>query len=324
MSESVPSSVTGFAHRRPRTDSITSFTYFQEDDESPDWSEDQAVIDEDEGVGESRHLETELQHDLESGLTPQRRKSSFISNTSVDRPLLYRHGSTRTDLSAYERTTRTTQKLYVVAEDLTIVIAGFVTNWIGFSLYLILCTLSGGLLYLLFRWIPRWRVRLIGSVTPLRDCEWVVIEVRSLPHRRRTHRAAKIDQNQWGEFTVQEIIKTSYGHSVSTVFGPQEKRTFADDYDEDDDPVMSHLRFLDYRYLRLCFSPIQDKFVLVSDWKDPDWIDVKTMRIGLDSEERHRREQVFDKNHINITEKGVLQLLIDEVCEFLISHPPIS
>ncbi len=314
MSESVPSSVTGFAHRRPRTDSIASFTYFQEDDESPDWSDDQAVADEEAGSRQNSNLDEEPERDLESGyISPRPRKYSGFSNASLDGPLLYRHESTRTDLSGYEQTTRTTQKLYVVAEDLTIVIAGFATNWVGFSFYLTLCICSGGLLYLLFHWMPRWRVRFIGSVTSLRDCEWVVIEVRPLNRLRRTRIAAKIGQNQWGEFTVQDIVRTSYGHSVSTVFGPQEKRRFADEYDEDDDPVMSHLRFLDYRYIRLCFSPIRDKFVLVSDWKDPDWTDVRTMRVGLDSDERHRREQVFDKNDINITEKSIIQLLIDEV-----------
>ena len=37
------------------------------------------------------------------------------------------------------------------------------------------------------------------------------------------------------------------------------------------------------------------------------------MRVGLDSEERHRREQVFDKNQIDIEEKPMSQLLVDEV-----------
>ena len=128
----------------------------------------------------------------------------------------------------------------------------------------------------------------------------------------------KIDQNQWREFSVQRVAKTPYGYPVSTVFGPREKQKFADDYDEDDDPVLSHLRFLDYRYIRLCFYPTRDRFVLVNDWKDPDWVDVKMMRVGLDSDERHRRELVFDKNHINITEKSVFQLLIDEVCRRLL------
>lgn len=320
MSESVPTSVTGFAHRRPRADSIASFTYFQGDDESPDWSEDQAVPDEEEESQQRRDLDEESEQDLESGFrSPQPRKFSGFSDVSADGPLLYRHGSTRTDISAYERTTRTTQKLYIVEEDLTMVIAGFVTNRIGFALYLILCTCSGGLLYLLFHWMPSWRVKLIGSATPLRDCEWVVIEVRLLSHRKRAHKGAKIDQNQWGEFAVQAVDKTFYGHAVSTVFGPQEKPKYVDDYDEDDDPVMPHLRFLNYRYIRFCYSPIQDKFVLVSDWKDPDLTDVKMMRVGLDSDERHRREQVFDKNNINITEKSIMQLLVDEVCQTVLS-----
>ena len=322
MSESVPSSVTGFAHRRPRADSIASFTYFQEDDESPDWSDDLAVADENEDGQWDKNLDDEPENDLESGsLLPQRRKSSGFSRASADGPLLHRHDSTKTDNSAYGRTAKTTQKIYVMAEDLTIVIAGFSTNWLGYFLYLALCICSGGLLYLTFRWLPSWRVKVTGSVTPLRECEWVVIEVSSLPRRRRPHMGAKSDQNQWGEFTIQNVTRTSYGHSVSTVFGPQGKRNFVYDYDEDDDPVMAYLRFLDYRYVRFCFSPIKDKFVLVSDWKDPGWTDIKTIRMGLDSDERHRREQVFDKNHIDIKEKTIPQLLVDEVWGLLPGQP---
>ena len=318
MSESVPSSVTGFSHRRPRADSITSFTYFQEDDESPDWSDDLVIADEEEDSQLESSLNNELENDPELGTTlPQRRKSSGFSRASVDDLLLYRHDSTKTDHSAYGRTPRTTQKIYVMTEDLTIVVAGFSTDWLGSLIYLALCICSGGLLYLIFRWLPSWRVKVTGSVTPLRECEWVVIEVSSLPRRQRTHMAAKKDQNQWGEFAIHNVTKTSYGHSVSTVFGPQRKRSFADDYDEDDDPIVAYLRFLDYRYVRFCFSPIKDKFVLVSDWKDPGWTDVKTMRMGLDGDERHRREQVFDKNHIDIKEKAVPQLLVDEVWAFL-------
>ena len=314
MSESVPSSVTGFAHRRPRADSIASFTFFQEDDESPDWSDDQAITDEEELGRPDKKLDDEPGIDLESGsMLPQRSRSSNLSKTSVDEPLLYRHDSVMTENSVYGRTLRISQKIYVAAEDLTIVVAGFSTNWAGFFFYMALCICSGGLLYLMFRWFPSWRIKVIGSVRPLRDCEWVVIEVSSLPRNQRTQTAAKKVQNQWGEFAVQSVTKIPYGYPVSTVFGPQGKRSFVHEYDEDDDPVMVNLRFLDYRYVRFFFSPIKDKFVLVSDWKDPGWTDVKIMRIGLDSDERHRREQVFDKNHINIKEKTVPQLLIDEV-----------
>jgi cation-transporting P-type ATPase 13A2 len=70
---------------------------------------------------------------------------------------------------------------------------------------------------------------------------------------------------------------------------------------------------LDYRYIRFCFHPLKDKFVLSNSWKDPQWTDVKTLRTGLDSDERDRREQVFGKNMIEIEQKSIPQLLVDEV-----------
>lgn len=85
------------------------------------------------------------------------------------------------------------------------------------------------------------------------------------------------------------------------------------DLDEDDDPIMSTLRFLDYRYMRFCFHPLKDKFMLCSNWKDSSWTNVKSLRFGLDSDERYRREQIFGKNQINIEQKTIPQLLVDEV-----------
>jgi len=104
----------------------------------------------------------------------------------------------------------------------------------------------------------------------------------------------------------------SYGHAASTVFGTRQKKGYSFDYDEDDDPVILHLRFLDYRYIRFCFHPSSDKFALCSDWKDPSWTNVRSIRSGLDSDERHRREQVFGMNQIDIEQKSIPQLLVDE------------
>lgn len=319
MSESVPSSVTGFAHRRSRADSVASFTYFQEDDESPEWSEDQAIIDgEEESTVFGKQPGEDGEYDLESGIiSPQRRKSSGFSKSSAEEPLLHRHDSTKTDASGFGPVTRSSQKIYVLSEDLTIVVAGFTTKPLGLMLYLTFCTLSLGLGYLLLRWLPRWQVRLIGSPKPLRECDWVVVEVRQRCHHRRSKTAAKVDQNQWGEFMVQQIATIQYGHVASTVFGLREKKSFSLDYDEDDDPIMTHLRVLDYRYISFCFHPLKDKFVLCSDWKDPSWTDVKSIRAGLGSDERHRREQVFGKNEIDIQQKSIPQLLVDEASD----HP---
>jgi len=316
MSESIPSSVTGFAHRRARADSIASFTYFQEDDESPEWSEDQVIVDEEEdgGTDDGKNPDDDLDLELGSGSTsPRRRKSSGYSKVSAEHPLLHRYDSSKTYASGIGRGARSSQKIYVMTEDLTIVVAGFTTSPFGFALYLAVCILSLGLGYLFLRWLPRWQVRLIGATKPLRECKWVVIEVRRPICRGRPKTTAKADQNQWGQFSVQDISKTPYGHAASTVFGTRENRLFSLEYDEEDDPVMTHLRFLDHRYIRFCFHPLKDKFVLCSDWKDPSWTDVRSIRAGLDSDERNRREQIFGKNRIEIEQKSIPQLLIDEV-----------
>ncbi|CAF9936754.1 MAG: hypothetical protein HETSPECPRED_010447 [Heterodermia speciosa] len=291
ISESVPSSVTGFAHRRSRADSVASFTYFQEEDEVPEYPSDEVIVDDsDEEFEGNPQTLTRL---ASTSLDSTGRKLSDYSSVSVDNPLLHRHDSTRTDISSFGRGGRRTQRIYVTTEDLTIVIAGFSSRPVGLAAYIVLCVLSLGLAYLLLRWLPRWRVRLIGLPTSLQYCTWVVVE------------------NQWGEFSVQNIAKASYGHSLSTVFGTPEKLGYHE-FDEDDDPVLAELRFLDYRYIRFYFHPLKDRFILCTNWKDPTWSDVKFIRMGLDTDERYRREQVFGKNEIDIEQKSVPQLLIDE------------
>ncbi len=84
------------------------------------------------------------------------------------------------------------------------------------------------------------------------------------------------------------------------------------DYDEDDDPVMPELRFLDYRYMRFCYHPLKDKFMICNSWKDPAWADTEASRSGIDAEEKENRELIFGKNLIEIEQKSIPQLLIDE------------
>lgn len=291
--ESVPTSLSSFVHRRGRADSTTSFTYYSDVDDieaTPSGSEhDSAILDDDESEAQ---YEADYSADLEAGeLAPMRRSSSGFSRSSVHARLI-RSDSARTEGSTAGRH-RTNQKIYIVTEDLTIVVAGFKTSTIGFGFYVCICVLTLGLGYLLLRWLPRWQVRLIGAPCSLKDCHWVVIE------------------NQWGEMVVQDVATTTYGRSLSTVFGLPEK-LHSISYDEDDDPIIEELRIVDYRYLRFAFHPLKDKFVLSNSWKDPAWTDVKTIRAGIDGEEQENRELVFGKNLIDIKEKTIPQLLVDE------------
>lgn len=154
-----------------------SFTYFQDEEDFAEWSNEDAVdVDSDIEVASPDGLD---EADLES------HRGSFVSKRlsrdSVEHPLLSRYLSA----SSYGRDRRTggrlNQKVYIASEDLTAVFAGFSTSPTGYAIYLSLCILTGGLAYLLFRWLPRWRVRLIGKATQLGKCQWVAIEVRTLP-----------------------------------------------------------------------------------------------------------------------------------------------
>ena len=308
----MPTSVTGFSYQRPRqrAGSIASFTYFQDEDETPQYSDEEAILDpsDDEDAYANGH-----DADLEAGETQSvRRKSSGRYRTSSDQPLLRRHESTRSNIQEHDDGGSFSQKLYIEAEDLTMVIAGFTTSSLGFLLYVLICVSTAGLGYLLFRWAPRWRIKLLGTPAPLRRCTWVVVEVSRRISRTRSKAKAKASQNQWGEFTVHNISKDKYGYAMSTVFNPPNKEK-SNDHRYDDDREIEFLRFLDYRYMRLIYHPLDDKFVLNNDWWDPQWTDVKAMRAGLDAEERDPRDQVFGKNAIAIREKGVGQILMDEV-----------
>ncbi|KAG9811977.1 hypothetical protein KCU68_g20462, partial [Aureobasidium melanogenum] len=77
MSESVPTANSSFAHRRSRADSTTSFTYYDDQDEDRDisdeeWLQEEAIIDEEAELEEGRvdaedgHAFAEPDMDLES------------------------------------------------------------------------------------------------------------------------------------------------------------------------------------------------------------------------------------------------------------------
>ena len=121
--------------------------------------------------------------DLEAGeLSTMRRSSSGVSRSSVHDQLLRSDSGRRSTDSGLGQGSRTSQKIYIITEDLTIVVAGFQTSTFGYALYTTLCALTLGIGYLLLRWLPRWQVRLVGRPCHLQDCSWVVIEVGGLPY----------------------------------------------------------------------------------------------------------------------------------------------
>jgi cation-transporting ATPase 13A2 len=112
---------------------------------------------------------------------------------------------------------------------------------------------------------------------------------------------------------ILDVLCKEYGGSLSTVFGSVEKQYAIADDDDDNDPLLPELRILDYRYIRFCLHPLKDRFVLSNGWTDPMWTDVKSIRTGIDGDEKEMRELVFGKNLIDIEQKSIPQLLVDEV-----------
>ena len=316
MSESVPTATSTFAYRRSRRDSTASFQFYDEDMDfdSEEWPEEEAMLDEQDELEQQQSLEPadtfmEPEMDAESEerddqngyavrrpSSKTRRKSSGLSRssrTSADQPLLRRHHSGESDVSGYRVEGRVSQKIYILTEDMTIVVAGFKNSLFGFALYICVCVLTAGAGYLLLRWLPKWYVKLVGRSSALGKCDWLVIE------------------NQWGEMEVKDMNIQHFGQALSSVFGDSEKSKLTD-YDEYDDPIIDELRILDYRYIRFCYHPLKDKFVLGNTWKDPAWTDVTAVRAGIDSDEQESRERIFGKNVIDIQMKSTVQLLLDE------------
>lgn len=309
MAESLPTSVSAFSHRRARAGSTASFSFYneeedeEEDDElgrrglgsgrpSVDDLDEMPFEDDDDYYEEQEEDSTDLEQNVPVNDHILRRRSSSRSRHSVHSRLLRRDSGVSAG-SGYGGI-RHNQKVYMVNEDLYIAISGFRTSAVGLAIYFLLCLATLGVAWLVFRWLPRWHVKLVGTRSPLHECQWVVVE------------------NQWNEMTILHVDSTPYGRSLSTVFGAPGKMT---SYllDDDQDPILQELRIINYRYVRFYFHPTQDKFLLGNGWKDPLWTNVREIRAGIDSEEKGHRDVVFGSNLIDIEQKSIFQLLVDEV-----------
>jgi len=188
-SESLPTSAASFQHRRrPRADSVTSWSFYQAEGDEQErmigGGDDEALEESDFDIEEGYNRRDSLSIRRDS-LSLRRHSLSLCRKSSaqdarVSDPLIRDRdrepGSTR-------QPHRTSQTIYIASEDLTIAVTGFVTSKVGYSIHLAASWLTLGVAWLVFRWFPRARVRLIGKTSPLGDCDWVVIEVSHLGDR---------------------------------------------------------------------------------------------------------------------------------------------
>ncbi|KAI8915334.1 P-type ATPase-like protein [Powellomyces hirtus] len=188
---------------------------------------------------------------------------------------------------------------YEVDEDVRIMISGYRWSRFGKVVYKILCIITGGIMWLLCRWIPRWELALTTTKCSLYDAEIVAVT------------------NQYGEVEVVPVSRDVFEGTVADVFQRSgvSKGGHATDGSVDlRDRPLSRLITFEYRYMRFIFNPVLGQFDQNSYWRDHRWTSVDKVAGGLtDDETVKQRKKIFGDNAVVIAEKPVFRLLMDEV-----------
>ena len=287
ISQSIPTGQTGFAHRasfshnRAQSDAendLLSLQHFRSE------YEDDELLD-------AAGLDDEAVDDLESIAETESIASSRRSSVSDFRAPLRRQSQDSAVSGGGRREGRMSQKVYLQEEDLFIVVAGFRDDRTRLVLYYVLCIATLGLGYLLLRWLPRWQIRLTGRQCALATCDWVVIE------------------NQWHEVSVHAVREMAVNTYLSTLFDTGSELEMP----EERDPFVERARSIDYRYIRFVWHAVTQRFTIYNNYKDRAWRgSARECRGGLEDEVKDRRLALFGPNVVDIEEKSIPQLLIDE------------
>lgn len=230
--------------------------------------------------------------------TRYRRRSSHSSGSDRSSVHLGLDGGLLAEQTFLHDYTPTTcyQRYYLAEEDIVVGIAGYVSCTWKSALYYLLCVVTGGLAYLVLRWLPRQRINLMGTLCPLGKAEWCVIE------------------NVYGELAIVPVTKARLAERLLSFLnvGPED----SDDVDlpsKEANPVVPYVHFFEYRYLKFFYNPVEDLFKTNSNWFDPYWLSVRNARDGLSQSLHEQRHMVFGENNIRLREKLNVQLLADEV-----------
>lgn len=195
------------------------------------------------------------------------------------------------------------QRYYLAEEDLVIGIAGYSYSSWKKGLYYLLCIFTLGLAYVFLRWFPKYRIRLIGKKCPLGKADWIIIE------------------NEFGELSTVWISKFRFNERFSdflTLIEDQEINDgtfsrFGEEGNKQVNPIVPFIHSFEYRYIKFFYSPLEDIFRTNSNWYDIHWSDIKSLKEGNSQNAHELRQMIFGPNDIDIQEKTMVQLLMDEV-----------
>ncbi|KAG0365015.1 hypothetical protein BGZ54_006946 [Gamsiella multidivaricata] len=193
---------------------------------------------------------------------------------------------------------RCVQHIFLEEEDVQLTFLGYRIIQSRLYLYYLACILSGGIIFLLGRWMPQYYISFVARKCTMGQAGFIVVE------------------NEWGQTAMEKISSKYYGGPISSVFSPEQMEKLGDNEEYDDarlTRVMHDMMYFDYQYIRFIYNPVAHMFMQNSHWKDSEWSSITTCERGLERETYQERAMVFGSNLIDVQEKTIGQLLVQEV-----------
>ncbi|KAJ2779083.1 hypothetical protein H4R18_004211 [Coemansia javaensis] len=185
------------------------------------------------------------------------------------------------------------QRIYLEEEGVAIDVRGMSHSAAGLWLYRLLGALSLGALPLLCRWVPRWRIWWTMRAARLGDAEFAVAT------------------DEFGLVSVERIERRPYGGTLESAFGSLTRKGPLCRHNDD---ALRTLAMFAHRYYRFVYHPYLERFLPTACWMDSAWTRAPaSIRAGLSSRAQAQRAAIFGANSMDIAERPVGRLLVDEV-----------
>ncbi|KAI3477588.1 hypothetical protein L1887_60628 [Cichorium endivia] len=299
-------------------------------------------------------LDAELAgRDLETGdASGFGRSDADVRPNSRDQGRSVSAAEAKREISFLDKSSRSRQQVYLAEEDTTIRFTGYRTVVVNQIMYSAICFLTIGIVYLIGRWLPRFRLKYVCKETDFESAEFIMIE------------------NQWGDLHKERLTTIPFARPLATVFPHSSREPPATQAESQSAPTINlppelvsksnapsktasakssivnggtatpnlngngtsaqetgglpmlsgvqteqlmELTFFDYRYTRFALHPPTGRLRMVKDWRDPLWTSLGAINNGISHDAEKDRTTIFGQNVIEIQAKSTWQLLVDEV-----------
>ena len=290
--------------------------------------------------------------DLESGdASGFGRSEADLRSSSHARDAAASSAEAKRELSFLDKSSKSRQQVYLTEEDTLIRFTGYRTLVANQIIYSVVCFLTLGIVYLIGRWLPRFRLNWVCKEVDFESAEFIMIE------------------NQWGDLHKEKLTTIPFARPLATVFSHSSREPPATQAEFQSAPTVNlppelanksgapsktasakssivnggnpangpsngtdlpstaglamlsgvqteqlmDLSYFDYRYTRFALHPPTGRLRMIKDWRDPLWTSLAAITDGISWDAEKDRTTIFGKNAIEIQAKSTWQLLVDEV-----------